>query len=175
MGRKVKRRTKKEIHKISLVTILLMLLVFSLGYVIIKTNNLFTGTNELTASYISFNNLSSTDMIRINNITRKTEKKAKSLLNPSSISFDVKGQKNKEYEIVLYPIETSSNEGVKFYLENNKKIVINDLESVPTRTDGGKIIYKGKISNNNKFILRMWINQDNKSQIDNISYEVKVK
>ena len=72
-----KRYTQKKIYKLSLMTIFLLLLAFFFGYIIFETDYLQSGVDELTASYISFNNAKSTDVLRINDISKKNDEKGK--------------------------------------------------------------------------------------------------
>ena len=87
-----KRYTKKSIYKLSLITISFVLLAFFFGYIIFETDYLQSGVDELTASYISFNNAKSTDVLRINDISKTNGEKGKNHTNKSNKSFEVKGK-----------------------------------------------------------------------------------
>ena len=171
-----KRYTKNNIYKLLLVTVFLILLVFFFGYIIFKTDYLQPGVDELTASYISFNNAKSTDILKSTNIKKMKKEKTKTNLNDSNISFEVSGDKNQEFEIVLYSLGNNiKDENIYFYLENENVKDENNLSKVETASDNGKIIYKGKITDNNKYKLYLWIDNDYKGNTKNISYEIKIK
>lgn len=176
MKKKIKRYSKKRVYKSTFIAVILVLLVVFLGLFILKTDYLYTGINESTKRYISFNNTDSTDILKINNITRKTSKNGRSILNRSSILFEIKGDHHKEFDIVLYPINNTLEEKyIYYYLSLNNKKVTGNLASVLTKEDGGKVIYHGKIDDNNTYRLNMWISENYKVKGRNISYEVKIK
>lgn len=175
MGVKRKRYTKKSIHKVFSVLVLLLLLIVSLGYLIFKTDFLDIAEVGVTSQYISYNNLDSTDSIIVNKIEKKTRKKGLSKFNPSSVAFTVNGDKGKYFEIVLYPVDGSIDDGVMFHLENGSKEYNNNISSVEKKEDGGRIIYQGYLSNNNSFILRMWIGNNSTNKFNSLSYNVKIK
>ena len=171
-----KRYTKKSIYKLSFITILLLLLAFFFGYIIFETEYLQSGVDELTASYISFNNAKSTDIIKISDITKNSDKKAKQPTNKSNKAFEIKGKENQEFEIILYSLGNTIDEGyVKYYLVRGKETQEGNLLNTEKTIDNGKIIYKGKISRNNKFKIYMWIDDNYNKSTKNISYEIKVK
>ena len=82
-----KKRTKKTrqarhnsriiLHKKIVLCVFLCTLVIILGYIILLSNVLEPKINQLTASYISFNNRNSTDMLRINNLEKMSNKKGR--------------------------------------------------------------------------------------------------
>ena len=93
------------------------MLAFFFGYIIFETDYLQSGVDELTASYISFNNAKSTDVLRINDISKKNDEKGKKQTNKSNKSFDVKGKENQEFEVTLYSSGNTIDEKyVKYYL-----------------------------------------------------------
>ena len=117
----------------------------------------------------------STDMLKINNINKKSDKLGKSSWNNKSIVLDIDGEKDKEYQIIIYPIiKDVDNKYIKVYLKDNKELVNTNLDELKDSEDGGKIIHQGKI-NNKKKILRMWIDEDYKDKINNNSFEIKIK
>lgn len=171
-----KKVTKKDIYKLLLVTVFLLLLVFFFAYIIFKTDYLQPGVDELTASYISFNNAKPTDILKITNIKKMKKEDSKTNYNNGNISFEIIGEKNKEFEIVLYSMGNNiSEENISFYLENENNNIENNLSKVDTASDNGKIIYKGKITDNNKYKLYLWIDNNYKGNTKNISYEIKIK
>ena len=181
MAKKRRRRKKsnRQKHidntKRILTCVILSLLVLGLSYIIFQTDILEPSLNEITTSYISFNNKNTTDMLKINNINKKSDKLGKSSWNNKSIVLDIDGEKDKEYQIIVYPIiKDVDNKYIKVYLKDNKELVNTNLDELKDSEDGGKIIYQGKI-NNNKKILRMWIDKDYKDKINNNSFEIKIK
>lgn len=176
MAKVKKRYTKKKVRKMTLLTLCLVLLVLSLSYLILYTDILTPEINELTASYISFNNIYNTDVLKINYIPKMKDKYGKSRYNLHSINFNVKGPQKEPYNIILYPIGNNIDEkDVKFYLENNNKKYIDNLSSAKRLEDGGLVIYNGIINNEGRFTLRMWIDYESHQSIKNISYEVKIE
>ena len=143
---------------------------------IAKSNLLEPKINEVTASYISFNNQNTTDMLRINNIKRLSDEKGKSTINKKSVEFTISGEKNKEYDIIIYPLKNEIDKKyIMFSVEDKKGITQNSLSSMPVSNDDGIIIVQGAIKESNKKILRMWISKEYKDKITNTSFEIKVK
>ena len=173
---KKKKKTKKRKSKLLSITIILVLFVFFFGYIIIVTDYLKPGIDELTASYISFNNAKPTDILKIPNIKRMSDKKGKTSNNDNNISFEVTGEKDKSYEILLYSVGNSIDESnIKFYLENKNNTKEGKLVDFKTDIDNWKIIYKGKITDDNKYKLYIWIDNNYKGNTKNISYEIRIK
>lgn len=174
--KKIKKR-KKEKHIFSWIfMIVLIIIVFCLSALIFNTDYLSPKIDELTTSYISFNNVESTDIIKISNIKRMDDDTGKSYRNRNSVSFNVNGKKNTNYEIVLYPIGTIiSDDSVNFYLKNNVDNVSNSLNNMEKKEDGGIVIYKSTIGNEGKFTLKLWVDDDYNKSFKNLSYEVKIK
>jgi hypothetical protein len=132
--------------------------------------------NELTASYISFNNKNTTDMLRINNIIKLSDKIGKSKFNYKQVTFNVEGNKDSYYEIVLYSLMNDIDEKyIYFQLEDNDKFFSNSLSKLESSEDGGKIVYQGQIKNSNKKTIRMWISKKYANKIGDSSFEVKIK
>ena len=176
MKKKIKRYSRKSIYKISFVAIILVFIVVFLGYFIIKTDYLYTGINEATRKYISFNNTDATDILNISNITKTTSKHWRSILNQSSVLFKIEGDSNKEFDIVIYPINNTVEEKyIYYYLVLNNKKITGNLSSVLTKEDGGKIIYHGTTNDSDTYRLNMWISDSYNEKGKNISYEVKIK
>ena len=171
-----KRYTKKSIYKLSLITISFVLLAFFFGYIIFETEYLQSGVDELTASYISFNNAKSTDIMEISNIKKMNDKNIKQRTNKSYKTFEVKGKENQEFEVTLYSLgNTLDEQYVKYYLSRGNEKKEGNLLDTDKNVDNGKIIYKGKINKNNKFIIYMWIDDNYDKSVKNISYEIKIK
>ena len=69
--KKKKKTTKKNKQTKSLLnTILLCTLVLGISYLIFETNILEPKIDGVTASYISFDNLNSTDMMKIKDLSK---------------------------------------------------------------------------------------------------------
>jgi hypothetical protein len=64
---------------------------------------------------------------------------------------------------------------IKYYLIRDNENKEGNLETTEKTIDNGKIIYKGKISKNNKFKLFMWIDDNYDKSVKNISYEIRIK
>lgn len=173
---KKKKKTKKTKYKLVPITIILVLFVFFFGYIILETDYLQPGIDELTASYISFNNAKPTDILKIPNIKKMNDNKGKTKYNDNNISFEVIGDKDKSFEILLYSVGNNIDESnIKFYLENKNDSKEGKLIDFETDIDNGKIIYKGKLTNNNKYKLYVWIDNNYKGSTKNISYEIRIK
>ena len=91
--KKKKKTTKKNKQTKSLLnTILLCILVLGISYLIFETNILEPKIDGVTASYISFDNLNSTDMMKIKDLSKLSDEVGKSNLNTSKAEFDVAGK-----------------------------------------------------------------------------------
>ena len=182
MAKKKKRLTKKqrqqrELYKRSILCGFMFLVVLGLSYLIFISNILQPRVNDVTASYISFNNKNRTDMLRIDNLSKMSNKLGKSSLNDKVVNFKITGNNKKDYKIVIYPINNKINDKYINYvlLNDNKEISTNSLNDISTNDDGSKVIYEGKIGKSNKFTLRMWISNEYNDKVDNNSFEIKIK
>ena len=175
--RKKVSKKKKQQTKSLLYTVLVCGLVAGISYVIFATNILEPKIDGVTASYISFNNSNSTDMLKIVNLLKLNEDIGKSSLNNSKVDFNVAGNEDKEYQVVLYPTGNDiNNKYVNALLSINKeKKVLDKLSNMETTEDGGIIVYQGTLLKENKIKIQMWIDNTYKEKIDNISYEIKIK
>jgi hypothetical protein len=172
-----KRRKKKKEHTLKKIApcILLCLIVLVLAYVIFQTNILAPHINETTASYISFNNKNTTDMLKIKNIEKMSDERGKSVLNQKSVTIKVTGEKKKEYEILLYRNENIIKEKyIKYSLKNKNIEMTNTLEKLPIRADGGMVLYQGMIDNSS-IILRMWVSNDYSKSVKENPFEIRIK
>ena len=175
---KKKQLELQKQRKIISYCLILCLLVFLLTYFIFYKDALKTSVDEVTASYISFNNSKTTDMLKISNLSKMKDKKGKSILNSSTKMFDVKGNTKEKYEIVVYALGNKADESfVKFalYDSNNNEINSGILNDSETSVDGGKAIYQGTIKKHNKLKLNMWLSKKYHGNTKNISYEIKIK
>lgn len=159
--------------------LLIMLFVLSLGalYLIEGTNILLPKINEATASYITFNNSYTTDMLKITNIEKLTDEIGKSFLNKKEVNFKVEGKENDEFSIELHSIGNKIDKKYINYVlfENDKKINIQKLETCEENIDGGIVLYLGKIKQNKTYKIKMWIDKEYENNVNNISYEVKIQ
>lgn len=172
-----KRYTKKDIRKAAGTALLLVLLVIILTYIIFNTAWLRPKLNELSASYISLNNTNTTDMLKVTNLRRLSNEKGKSFRNKAYKEFQITGQQNSSYQIVLYHIGEKIDEAyVHYYLENEHQVIKDGIIKVDDATnDGGRVIYTGNIKDGKNWKLKMWIDKDYKGEVSNISYEIRIK
>lgn len=172
-----KRYTKKNVIQAAIPTLVLFLLVCALTYYVFNTDWLNPRINEITASYISLNNNDTTDMLKITNLRKMSDNKGKSDRNNCTQSFQVLGSKNAEYKIVLYHLGNSvEEEYVNFYLTNEKGNKIEGILGEQEETyDGGKVLYEGTIQKGKKWNLKMWVDKEEKKEIENVSYEIRIK
>ena len=172
-----KRYTKKDVFQQSIITFFLVSLVILFGYIILNAEWLRPRINELSASYISLKNQSTTDLLKINNLRKLTDEKGMSNRNSTFKTFQVTGQKGLRYQIVLYHLGNKIDEKyIKYYLLNDrgKKVEGNVKESQETK-DGGRIIYEGTIEEGKNWNLKMWVDKEYQEEINNISYEIRIK
>lgn len=167
-------------NKIKKSSVLLLVLIIALAagmfYIIKDTDILIPKIDEATASYISFNNSNSTDMIKITNLTKMKDSIGKSVINTHSQIFEVSGKKEEEYNIELYSIGNKiDNKYIKYIIIKNKNILeIGNLEEKDENNNGGIILYQDTIKDNNTYEIKMWIDKEFEKKIDNVSYEIKV-
>lgn len=175
--KKTNKKRKQQQNKLLIYTILLCGLVVGISYVIFATNILEPKIDGVTASYISFNNSKSTDMLKIVNLSKLNDDVGKSNINTSKVSFNVAGAKDKEYQVVLYPIGNDiNNKYVNILITINKeKKVLEKLDKMELTDDGGIIVYQGTMLKENNVKINMWIENTYKDKADNISYEIKIK
>ena len=174
---KNKKKKNNRIKKRSIVLLIfIVVLTISVFYLINETKLLIPKIDEATASYISFNNSNSTDMLKINNIKRMKHKIGKSFLNTYKETFNVSGTKNENFNIELYSIGNKIDKKYINYvlLKNNNIIDIGNLENKEETNNGGIILYQGKIINDNSYEIKMWIDEDYKEKPQNVSYEIKI-
>lgn len=178
---KNKKKTTLEVklYKTAAISIVLLISAIFLSYFVITASSLKTEINEETANYISFNNSNTTDMMKISNLQKLSNKKGMSKVNENSIDFKITGKKDSKYSIILYPINNKNDlEKIKFYLtKDGKKVAYNTLaEITEIKEDGGIVIYQGIIGKDDlNYNLRMWLSKDYHKNANNISFEIKVK
>lgn len=171
------RQLLKELKKSIFFCSISCLLVIVLACLMFKTNILKPQLNEMTASYISFNNSNTTDMLKISNVKKLSDKKGKSQVNDKTLTFSVTSEIASSYDIVVYPVKKVTDyKNIKFCLaKNNQELVVDNLDNKDTSKDGGIIIYQGKVSSKNKITIRMWLTKKYHQETNNLSFEIKVK
>ena len=172
-----RRYTKKDVFIRRMYTSILLVLVFVLSYYAFISYNSKSQLDELTTSYISFNNNDTTDMMKITNLKKMSNSNGVSFKNKSMKRFEVSGEIGERYQIVLYHIgNVIDNKYVHYSLVvNNKVKETNVLSNVVYSENGGLVIYDGKIEKNNNCILKMWVDNSYRDSVKNVSYEVRIK
>ena len=172
---------KKKDTRIKKRNICLLIFIFIMSlaalYLIEGTNLLIPKLNEATASYISFNNSNSTDMLKITNIQKLNKKIGKSILNKKEVTFSIDGKVNDEFNIELYSIGNKLDKKYIHYilLEDNKEIKQGNLHNCEEKNDGGLILYQSTIKKDKQYKIKMWIDKKYENNVNNISYEVKIQ
>ena len=173
--KKKKQQQKIKLRQLSIICLFLIFTIVLLSYITLNKVILNTQLNEKTTSYISFNNSNTTDHLTISNLKVLSNNLGKSNWNKSRLTIPVKGNKNQEYEIVLYPLhEDKISEYVEVYVHNKKTRTVKKISELENNSDGGKILYQGKIDNN-KTSINMWISNKYKGKTNDNSYEIKIK
>ena len=172
-----KRYTKKSVYKNACVTVTLIILVVALSYGIMQTDWLSPRINELSASYISLNNTDTTDMLKVTNLRKLSDKKGIGSRNKSLKEFQVTGETDYKYKIVLYHIgDMIDEENVKFFLENEMDVSKEGILKNQEETyDGGRVIYEGTIKEGQNWRLKMWVDKGYQGSSNNVSYEIRIK
>lgn len=170
------RYTKKEVIKISIIMILIIILILILTYCIFKTSLLDPIKDEKATSYISFNNSNATDMLKVSNLKKMSNDRGSSDKNESTTKFEVTGDKDSIYQIVLYHIGNSiSEEYIHFELSDTKELENRLLSEMTENASSGRIIYEGIIDGKKEYELKMWVDKEYEEETNNISYEIKIK
>lgn len=173
MARRKRKNKQKRNHYIRAISLFLM--VLALSYFIFSSNFLKPRINELTASYISFNNSYSTDMLKITNVQKMKDEKGKSTRNKSKLNVKITGTNLAEYQLVAYPINGEIDaKYIKFSINDGQNKTINTLEKTSLTKDGGRVLYTGTTNRKSDIIISMWISTDYKDKINNNSYEIKI-
>lgn len=172
-----KRYTKKSVIQAAIPTLFLVVLVCVGAYYIQQGEWIQPEIDEITASYLSLNNNETTDMMKITNLHKMSDKNGHLSKNKCSKNFQITGKKDATYQIVLYHLGNRvEEEYIKFYLTNEKEQFIeNILSNMPDSPDGGKIIFEGTMEDGKKWKLKMWVDKSYKYEVTNVSYEVKIK
>ena len=168
---------KKQFIKTVTVCALLCITVLVLSYYIFQTNLLEPGLDEITTSYISFNNKNTTDMLKIDNLKKMKNEKGRSFLNDRKVTFQVSGKEQEEYQVILYPLTNIVDlKYIHFSLEEKEPLISGTLDSVMENEDGVITIYTGFVKNpEEKMTLKMWIDKKYKGNSNHTSFEIKIK
>lgn len=179
MSKKKKRKQSKINHEMKeRITFFLFLcfLTISLGSYIIVSDSFQPKVNELTASYISLNNHNTTDILKITNLKKMSNRIGKSIQNKESLSFQITGEKDKDYQIIVVPISNQIDEKyIHYSLSINKDNITNTLNKVQTQNNHEKMIYQGKYLDTTNIEIKMWIDKEYSGKVKNNSFEVKIK
>ena len=97
-----KKVTKKKVVQTAMITIALILFVLTFSYWILYSEWYQPRINELSASYISLNNQNATDMLKITGLRKMSDHKGRKNSNPCKQTFQMTGESENEYQIVLY-------------------------------------------------------------------------
>ena len=172
-----KRYTKKSVIQTAIPTFFLVVLVCIGTYYIQKGDWIRPELDELTASYLSLNNNETTDMMKITNLRKMSDKNGHLSKNKSAKDFQITGQKDTTYQIVLYHLGNQvEKEYIKFYLTNEKGYKAeNTLSNMPDTPDGGKVVFEGTMEDGKKWDLKMWVDKSYHHEVTNVSYEIKIK
>lgn len=177
MKKNGKKYTMKDVYRMCIITGILLILVICIGGIISNSNFNVVPFDEVTASYVSFNNSDTTDMIKVSNLEKLSDTKGVSFRNRSSKNFQVLGDKNLKFKIVLYHIGTViEDEYIHFSLSHKgKEIIRYTLDQMQESSNGGKIIYEGVIKDQDDWNLKMWVDHSYKGVVKNISYEIRIQ
>lgn len=174
MSKKKRKKQKKDLKIQKVLCLFLVVLILSFAYMMKKEKTLEPQLNELTTSYISFNNSNVTDRLTISNLKNLSERKGKSKWNKSRLIIPISGEKNQSYEILLYPIYKDTKEKyIEIYIEHKKEKIRKKLSELESSTDGGLILYQGKVDHSS-VAVNMWISNKYKVKDDNNSFEIKI-
>lgn len=174
--KKLSKKQKKKFYRDTTISALLCLLVLSISYLMYKTNILQPSVNEVTASYISFNNKDTTDEIKINNLKKMSVSEGKSIINNKSNKLLITGEENTNYKVIVYPVINNIDLKYINYSINIKGNTYNNaLSEMPINNDGGIVIYEGVIKKEKNLLIRMWVSNNYPNKVDNNSFRIKIK
>lgn len=179
--KKTKKLNKKQIkqrqqlYKNTIISTLLVILVLGISYVIFSTDLLQPRVNEVTASYISFNNNDTTDIIKINNIKRMSNDIGKSIVNNKSRKVLISGEENNVYQIVIYPLINNIDlKYINFSITIGNESYEGNLATNEVTSDEGIVAYTGKVSGKKEATVKMWVSKEYEGEIDNNSFKIKI-
>ena len=173
---KKKKYSKKNNKQTKVIAITFLILVVLFGLFISKSDLLKPKLNLLTAHYISFNNLDSTDSIKIRNLKIRKNNSTSFMKKDAYQKFDITGDKYHAFQIELYSIGNSIDEKyVHYSLFKNNRFIKSDVLSNSSETiHAGRVIYQDKILEKDEWMVQMWIDSSYEGELDSVSYEVKI-
>lgn len=169
MAKKRKKKQKSVRNKIIFCTIL-GIIVLCFGYIIFETKLLIPKINSVTTNYISFNNRNTTDMLKIDNIKKMSNKQGKGITNKNMVSFTIPKEENYDYTISIVPINNNIEKKYIHYF-----LTINKNTSFGVLSDDETDIYYGNSQSKAKVEIKMWVSKDYPKKVKDNSYEIKVK
>ncbi len=179
--RRTKKLTKKQLrarnqlYKNTAISALLCLLVLGISYIIFRTDILQPRINRVTASYISFYNNDTTDVIKINDIKKMSDDIGKSVVNTKYSELEVSGEDNSNYQVVIYPvINDISLNYIKYSITIDNNTYSDTLGNMPKSSDEGIIVYNSKVTEGQKITIRMWVSKDYDGEVENNSFKIKI-
>ena len=177
MTKNIRKQNKKRIvHQRITLCVVLTILVVAFTYIIFVTDILEPNINQITASYISFNNRNSTDMLMIKNLKKMSNQRGKSNRNKQSLSFQISSNQDNSYELIIIPINNTIDEKyINYSLTINHQTTSDSINNLKEEEVGKKILYSGTNKKNTKALLRMWISENYEGKEKDISFEIKVK
>ena len=158
MSKKKRKKQKEENKYQKVLCLFLAALILSFAYIMKEQKNLEPQLNELTTSYISFNNSNATDRLTISNLKNMSERIGKSKWNESRL---------------IIPISDTKEEYIEIYIKHKKESIRKKLSELESSTNGGKILYQGKVDHSS-VVVNMWISNKYKTKDDNNSFEIKI-
>lgn len=182
---KKKKRTKKltkkqqkqrnQLYKNMAISTLMCLLVLGISYIIFNTDILKPKVNQVTASYISFYNNDSTDVIKINDIKKMPDDIGKSVVNTKSRELTVSGDINSNYQVSIYPtINNIDYKYIKYSITIGNNNYSDSLDNMPISDDGGIVVYNGNVNDSKKLTIRMWVSKEYEGEVENNSFKIKI-
>ena len=177
MKKKRRRKRKNKLqYKFIIYTTVVLLCVIFLSYTLFCTDLLNPTIDELTSSYISFNNYNN-DNIKISNLKKMSDRKGNSIFNRSFARFNIYMDKDSKYMILVKDKnKLIDSKYISFSLSiNNKKVISDKLSNMNKIDNSLYVIYEGENGNRDEVNLKMWINKDYKDSVLDTSYEVYIK
>ena len=172
-SKKQQQLEKKFYQKVFLCLFIAILIIITGKY--IYNQKKVPALDETISNNISFRNAEATDILKITDIVKMTDKKGKSILNQKKVEFDITGSAEQDYQIIIYPITSDiAPENINYYLKIGDDEVIGTLSNGVPTNDGGYIILNNKINENSKCLLKMWLNENQDEDQDNC-FEIKIK
>ena len=172
---KKQRKQKQQLYKNIVISTLMLLLVLGISYLIFETDLLQPSVNEVTASYISFNNKDTTDVIKINNIKKMSNDIGMSIVNTKHSQLLVSGEQNSNYQLVVYPMVNDIDlEYINYAVTIGHDKYTGNLATGTVNSDEGIVVYNGKVNEAKKITIRMWISKEYEGEVNNNSFKIRI-